>query len=151
MEIRPYRPDDAEPLADIWLAASLRAHTFISADYWQRNRARMVSEYLPNSETYVVESPLGHPAGFISLVGRHIAALFVHPVHQGHGYGSGLLKHAMQLYQELTLNVYADNADAVHFYEYHGFCKVSTQTDTATGAPEHRMRYCRYSQNKLDI
>ncbi|MBQ7021977.1 MAG: GNAT family N-acetyltransferase [Akkermansia sp.] len=143
MIIRPYTAADAEPLADIWLCASLKAHSFIAADYWHISRARMVSEYLPNSNTLVLESEPGQPLAFISLLGRHIAALFVHPYFQGCGYGSALLRQAQQQYDTLTLNVYQDNIDAVHFYQYHGFRITASSTDSTTGAAEFHMLWQR--------
>ena len=143
MTIRPYTAADAQPLADIWLCASLKAHSFIAADYWHINRARMVSEYLPNSNTLVLESESGQPLAFISLLGRHIAALFVHPYFQGYGYGSALLRQVQQQYDTLTLNVYQNNIDAVHFYQYHGFRITASSTDSATGAAEFRMLWQR--------
>lgn len=143
MNIRPYTAEDAEPLADIWLCASLKAHSFIAADYWHTHREQLVREYLPNSQNLVLESAPGQPAAFISMLGRHIAALFVHPYFQGCGYGSALLRHVQQRHNSLTLHVYADNTDAIHFYQYHGFRITASGTDSATGAAEHHMLWQR--------
>lgn len=141
MQLRPYQSSDAAQLADIWLAASIPAHRFVPAGYWRANRDRMEHEYLPHSENWVLEDDYGTPCGFISLLGRHIAALFVHPAAQGKGYGTTLLHHAQQLHDELTLHVYEQNTDSVHFYEYHGFTTLSRGTDSATGAAELHMRW----------
>lgn len=141
MHIRAYASRDAELLADIWLAASLQAHPFVPAAYWQGNRARMVAEYLPQSENYVLEDSSGSLCGFISMLGRHIAALFIAPAAQGKGYGTALLRHVQQLHDELTLCVYALNTDSVHFYQYHGFCTTHSRTDPATGAVELCMHW----------
>ncbi len=141
MQIRAYQSKDAAPLADIWLAATLSAHPFIPAEYWEANRSRMEREYLPQSENLVLEDETGRACAFISLLGRHIAALFVHPGAQGKGYGGALLRRAQQLHRELTLRVYELNTDSVHFYEYHGFSITSRSTDPATGAVELHMRW----------
>lgn len=141
MRIRPYTAPDAPVLADIWLEATLAAHTFIPADYWRDKRARMEQEYLPNSDNFVLEDDSGVAQGFISLLGRHVAALFVHPKAQGMGYGGALLRHVQQLYDELSLHVYKLNTDSVHFYEYHGFLTTAQGVDTSTGAEEFRMRW----------
>lgn len=145
MEIRPYQASDAAGLADIWLAASLQAHAFIPAAYWQAKRDRMAQEYLPQSENLVLEDSAGIPRAFLSLLGRHIAALFVQPEAQGRGYGTALLHQAMARHAELTLHVYALNTDSVHFYEYNGFTTISRGVDAATGAEELRMRWQRPS------
>ena len=141
MQIRAYQSRDAAPLADIWLAATLPAHPFIPAGYWYANRSRMEQKYLPQSENLVLEDDSGRPRAFISMLGRHIAALFVHPDAQGKGYGSALLRRAQQLHRELTLRVYELNADSVHFYKYHGFSITTRSTDSATGAVELHMRW----------
>jgi len=139
--IRAYQSRDAAPLADIWLAATLPAHPFIPAGYWRANRSRMEQEYLPQSENLVLEDDAGLPRAFISMLGRHIAALFVQPDAQGKGYGSALLRRAQQLHRELTLRVYELNTDSVHFYKYHGFSITARSTDSATGAVELHMRW----------
>lgn len=141
MEIRPYQASDAAGLTDIWLAASLQAHAFIPAAYWQEETQRMRDEYLPQSENLVLVDDDGSAQGFISLIGRHIAALFVHPSAQGKGYGSALLRRAQQLHDKLTLNVYEKNNDSIHFYQYHGFSISTRGIDPATGESELRMRW----------
>lgn len=141
MNIRPYTAADSPVLADIWLEASLAAHSFIPADYWRDSKSRMEQEYLPNSDNFVLEDDSGKAQGFISLLGRHVAALFVHPMAQGMGYGGALLRHAQQMFDELTLHVYKLNTDSVHFYAYHGFIIIAQGVDTSTGAAELHMRW----------
>lgn len=147
MIIRPARADEYPYLAELWLAAFAQSHPFIPTEYRQQQAIAMRSEYLPQSDTWVIagDNPAAPPLGFISLIGRHIAALFVHPCHQGRGLGSRLLLHAMQLHRSLSLNVYSDNKDAIHFYEYHGFCTTSHCSNPYTSAPEQKMSWCAHT------
>lgn len=145
MIIRPVRADEYNYLAQLWLETSLRAHPFLPPDEQQRQALAMRSDYLPHSETWVItgDNPAVPPLGFISLIGRHIAALFIHPGHQGRGLGSRLLEHAKSRHSSLTLNVYSRNADAIHFYEYHGFCTTSYGTVPHSAANEQKMMWKR--------
>ncbi len=48
--IRPFRPDDLEPVLAIWLAASLRAHDFIAPEFWASKLDDMRDIYLPAAQ-----------------------------------------------------------------------------------------------------
>ena len=52
--IRKLRKTDINRVADIWLKTNLKAHSFISAQYWISNYER-VKEMLPQAEVYVYE------------------------------------------------------------------------------------------------
>lgn len=141
MKIRLARIDEYPLLTELWLVAFAQSHPFIPAEHRQQQAVAMYNEYLPQSDTWVIagEHPTAPPLGFISLIGRHIAALFIHPSHQGRGLGTRLLLHAMQRHRSLTLNVYSSNTDAIHFYEYHGFYTTTHTTNPHTAAAEQQM------------
>ena len=52
--IRELRKTDINRVADIWLKTNLKAHSFISEQYWTSNYER-VKEMLPQAEVYVYE------------------------------------------------------------------------------------------------
>ena len=52
--IRKLRKTDINRVADIWLKTNLKAHSFISEQYWISNYER-VKEMLPQAEVYVYE------------------------------------------------------------------------------------------------
>jgi len=53
--IRPFRPDDLEPVLAIWLAASIRAHDFIAPAFWASKLDDMRDIYLPAAQIWVDE------------------------------------------------------------------------------------------------
>ena len=68
MMIRKLQNADMDRVAGIWLDANLRAHCFISPQYWKSNFAP-VKEMLPRAEVYVYENDR-EIWGFIGLNGE---------------------------------------------------------------------------------
>ena len=98
--IRRATLDDTDKICGLWLEASLRAHNFISEDYWRRMLPGIKRDYLPNSETYVFVDK-HQIKGFLSLLdGKHIGALFVAPRYQRAKIGTKLKCAAIQHRQE---------------------------------------------------
>lgn len=52
--IRELQKADITKVADIWLDTNIKAHNFISAQYWESNY-EMVKEMLLQAEVYVCE------------------------------------------------------------------------------------------------
>ena len=142
--IRNFQQQDEDSVIRIWLEASVIAHSFIPRPYWKSKVPDMRNEYLPQSRTLVYEDKnTNEIAGFISLIGNYIAALFVSPDRQGRGIGLSLMTHVKQQHPELELNVYAKNTQALAFYKHQGFTIVRQQTDEHTGQQEFTMKYQR--------
>ena len=140
MEIKQYQPEHTAALVELWYEASVRAHHFIPAAFWEANREKMAKLYLPNSLSFVALQG-ERPAGFISMSGNHLAALFVRPELQGKGIGSRLLAHVKQLHKELQLKVYSRNVSALQFYLKQGFETISENLEEASGEKELLMRW----------
>jgi len=138
--IRRGEARDLDAMVDVWHAASVLAHDFIDPAYWTGNRAAMRGTYLPMAENWVIEEA-GEVAGFCSLAGDRLAALFVRPGSQGRGLGGRLLEHTQSLRERLELSVYAENGRARDFYHSHGFRAVSEGVDAATGHSEWLMEW----------
>ena len=138
--IRKFEPRDMDRLLDIWLSASIKAHDFIDASFWQANIESMRDVYIPGWETFVIEGSSG-VLGFDSLLDNQLAALFVDPAHQGIGFGKQLLDHAKCLRKALSLAVYKENTSSVGFYTSQGFKRVKEQIDEQTGHAEYLMCY----------
>lgn len=130
--IRLCKESDFEELIKIWYDASVLAHTFVPAKFWAGQKEAMRNTYLPAVENWVFEGE-GEVQGFISLIGERVCALFVAPDRQGKGIGTALIKHAKALKGNLSLKVYRENVNALHFYEKCGFVPVSEETDVYTG------------------
>ena len=140
--IRKYRKADIEHILDIWLSASIKAHAFVGPEFWKSKVSEMRDVYIPASETFVFESE-GQVAGFYSLYGNTLAAVFVSPGLQGKGIGSALIDDAKSRRACLQLSVYSQNTPSINFYKQHGFISLGEQIDKQTGQPEFIMEhYC---------
>ena len=138
--IRPFRSEDTGAVMEIWLAASLAAHSFIDASYWHEQFPVVRDVYLPVSRTFVFTEQ-DHVRGFLSVLDDDmIGALFVAPSWQERGIGSALLRHVLEMTDALTLCVYVENTAARIFYEKRGFGIVSRRA-TETGHDEYVMRW----------
>jgi len=138
--IRTCRETDLEEMVRIWYDASVIAHSFVPASFWASYKSAMKEEYLPLSENYVFERK-GKVAGFISLVGEIVCALFVAPEAQGEGAGKALLEHAKALKGRLSLKVYRKNRKAILFYEKNGLRAVGEEVDEHTGCVQILMEW----------
>ncbi|WP_218997501.1 hypothetical protein [Shewanella algae] len=76
--IRSFAKEDMYPLLEIWLTASIDAHDFIAADFWQSQLDNMRRVYIPAAENYVYQHG-AEVLGFYSLYENSLAALFVKP------------------------------------------------------------------------
>ena len=103
-------------------------------------RATMKEKYLPLAENFIFEEE-GQLAGFISLVGERVCALFVAPEMQGRGIGRALLEHAKILKGRLSLRVYRENERALSFYEKCGFVAAGEEVDEYTGCVQILMEW----------
>ena len=50
--IRKFEKNDINPVMQIWKNENIKAHKFISKEYW-KNNYNYVKEILPNAERYV--------------------------------------------------------------------------------------------------
>jgi putative acetyltransferase len=138
--IRNYRKTDLEEMVRIWYEASVTAHSFIPASFWALQKGTMKEKYLPLAENFIFEEN-GQLAGFISLVGERVCALFVAPEMQGRGIGGALLEYAKALKGRLSLKVYRENKHALRFYKKSGFVAAGEEVDEFTGCVQVLMKW----------
>lgn len=137
--IRQYNECDIDAVMQIWLYTNIRAHNFISSDYWQIN-FNMVKEMLPHAEIYVHEDDCTKQInGFIGLNDDYIEGIFVEETMQSKGIGKQLLNHAKEFKSKLKLNVYEKNEKAIKFYLREKFSILSESVDDNTGEKEFIM------------
>ena len=139
--IRELQKTDIDRVAGIWLDTNLKAHDFISAQYWENN-FELLKEMLPQAEVYVYETETGIQ-GFLGLNGEYIEGIFVSEEAQSRGIGKLLLNHAKGRKSALRLNVYQKNMRAIRFYQREGFQIQREGLDAATGEPEYEMLWRR--------
>lgn len=135
--IRKLQRSDINRVAEIWIDTNLKAHDFISEQYWRSN-FDMVKEALLQAEVYVYESG-GKVQGFIGLDGEYIEGIFVSDGMQSQGIGKALLDYAKSRKSELRLNVYRKNTRAIRFYQREGFSVRSEGLDEAVGEKDFLM------------
>ena len=73
--IRKLLNGDIDRVADIWLKTNLKAHYFISNQYWKSNY-ELVKEMMLQSEIYVFEADK-KIQGFVGLNDEYIEGVFV--------------------------------------------------------------------------
>lgn len=135
--IRELQKADINRVADIWLNTNLKAHYFISEQYWKDN-FELVKKMLLQAEVYVYEND-HEIQGFIGLSGEYIEGIFVPEEMQSQGIGRLLLNYIKNRKVKLLLNVYQKNTRAIHFYERVGFEIQREGMDEATGEKEYVM------------
>lgn len=139
MMIRKLQDADIDRVADIWLDANLKAHSFISPQYWKGN-FETVKKMLPQAEVYVYENDR-EIWGFIGLNGEYIEGIFVSGEMQSRGIGKRLLDFVKTKKTELHLNVYQKNMRAIRFYQREGFKILREGMDEATGEKDYEMTW----------
>lgn len=137
--IRELREADIDRVADIWLDTNIKAHSFISAQYWKSN-FDLVKEQLPRAAVYVYEDNQ-EIQGFIGLNGEYIEGVFVSEKMQSQGIGKMLMDYAKNKRNKLVLNVYQKNTRAISFYEREGFVLQYSGLDEATGERDYVMAW----------
>ena len=137
--IRKLQKTDINRVADIWLKTNLKAHYFISEQYWTNNYA-VVKEMLPQAEVYVYEDDK-IIQGFVGINAEYIEGIFVSDEMQSHGIGKILLDYIKDKKVRLHLNVYQKNVRAISFYQREGFTIQGEQIDEFTGEKEYVMNW----------
>ncbi len=137
--IRKLQKTDINRVADIWLKTNLKAHYFISEQYWTNNYA-VVKEMLPQAEVYVYEDDK-IIQGFVGINDEYIEGIFVSDEMQSHGIGKILLDYIKDKKVRLQLNVYQKNVRAISFYQREGFTIQGERMDEFTGEKEYVMNW----------
>ena len=135
--IRKLLNGDIDRVADIWLKTNLKAHYFISNQYWKSNY-ELVKEMLSQSEVYVFEADK-MIQGFVGLNDEYIEGIFVRDEMQSQGIGKLLLNFVKEKKTKLYLNVYQKNTRAIHFYQREGFEIQREGLDEVTGEKDYVM------------
>ncbi|KGJ49414.1 acetyltransferase [Clostridium sp. NCR] len=137
--IRKLKNTDIDKLMDIWLESTVRAHSFISREYWESNYKVVKDVYIPMADTFVYEED-GETKGFISIINNEfIGALFVDVKFQGMGIGTKLIDYSVEKYKKLTLAVYKENQKSVEFYTRKGFKTIEEELNEDSGYTEYIM------------
>lgn len=137
--IRKLLNGDIDRVADIWLKTNLKAHYFISNQYWKSNY-ELVKEMMSQSEVYVYEDDK-MIQGFIGINDEYIEGIFVSDEMQSCGIGKMLLDYIKDKKDRLQLKVYQKNVRAMSFYQREGFTIQSEEMDEFTREKEYVMNW----------
>ena len=108
--------EDIESVIIIWFSSTVVAYHFIPLDYG-KNYNIVKHTYWSNTKTCVCEEDAVIKA-FISIFDdSFIGALFVDSAYQGQEIGQVLINTAINQYKLLSLKIYKDNVDSIHFYK----------------------------------
>ena len=125
MQIRAYEPDDEAAVIRLWTRSGLtRPWNNPQKDIQRKLRVQPECFFVGVVDTQVIASAM---AGYDGHRGW-INYLAVDPDFRRAGYGRAIMAHAEQILLEtgcpkINLQIRADNADAVAFYESLGFAK----------------------------
>ena len=135
MTLRPGTLDDANVLPEIHRLAAFRPplHT---AD----EEEAFVRQLIAENQVWVVEVG-DEVVAYVAFDNDWLRHLFVHPKHQGRGYGSALLTHALTDRRERQLWTFEKNALARKFYEDHGWVLVELTDGRGNEWNEPEVRY----------
>ena len=137
--IRSLENKDIDRVMNIWLKSTIKAHDFISKEYWENNYNDVKNIYIPMANTFLYEDE-EKIKGFISIINNEfIGALFVDVDYQGIGIGKALINYTMDKYKKLNLAVYRDNKKSVEFYLKNGFTIIKEQLNDDCGYIEYIM------------
>jgi putative acetyltransferase len=137
--IRKLQEADIDRVAEIWLDTNIKAHSFISKNYWEDNFEAVKEKFL-EAEVYVYQDKNnGIIQGFVGMSDNYIAGIFVWSDAQSVGIGKQLLNYVKSIKEQLTLHVYQKNIRAVKFYQSENFKIQCEKTDENTGEKEYFM------------
>ena len=137
--IRKLNEADIDKVMDIWMKSTIKAHDFISKEYWQNNYNTVKEVYIPMSETFVYKDVQGIKGFFFVINNEFIGALFVDIDFQGNGIGKQLIDYAVSKYGKLQLAVYRENKKSVEFYINRGFKIIEEQINDDSKHVEYIM------------
>ncbi len=137
--IRKFEKNDINDIMQIWKSKNIKAHKFISREYWENNY-KYVKEILPNAEIYVyiIKEKI---VGFLGLDNNYIEGIFVNTNNQCNGIGTSLLNKVKENRNSLSLNVYKKNISAINFYKKNDFKITSEDIDEKTNEIEYIMTW----------
>lgn len=139
MIVRPFKADDIEEVMAIWMDCNAEVHHYIPEDYWAAHFDE-VRQAILNAAVFIAEEN-SRIIGFMGIVENYIAGIFIKKEFRSCGAGSKLLNRAKSVSEQLSLDVYAKNRRAWHFYCSNGFTEVERHICPSTGEVEIRMEF----------
>lgn len=149
VSVRRARQDDADAIADVFLASFAATYRFPLAHSDEQVRRWIPEILLPTEEVWVVTDPDEAVVALMALSSEMLGQLYVAPGWTGRGIGSRLIELAKSRRPDgLDLFTFQVNAGARRFYERHGFVEVwrGDGSDNEEGQPDLRYAWRPSSQ-----
>lgn len=127
--IREGRWGDRKVLMEIWFRAVRATHNFLNEkeiDYYYQF---MRDQYLPTAKIWVALDG-NYQVGFLGYTANKIDSLFIDSSHHGKGYGTALIKRAVENGCNIV-DVNEPNHNARKFYRKHNFIEDGRFTQSA--------------------
>ena len=137
--IRKFEKNDINAVMEIWVNENIRTHNFIAKEYWKDNY-EYVKDILPKADIYVYILD-EQVVGFVGVNNNYVEGIFVDINNQHSGIGTSLLDRIKENKDNLTLNVYKKNANAIKFYEKNNFIITSKNIDKDINEIEYTMTW----------
>ena len=137
--IRKFENSDIDDIMQIWKNVNIKAHNFISKEYWENNYD-YVRNILPKAEIYVYVDN-NEIIGFIGMNEIYIEGIFVNTNSQHRGIGTALLNKVKENGKNLTLSVYQKNTNAINFYKKNDFKITSKSINKVTNEIEYTITW----------
>ena len=137
--IRKFEKNDINAVMEIWVNENIRTHNFIAKEYWKDNY-EYVKDILPKADIYVYILD-EQVVGFVGVNNNYVEGIFVDINNQHSGIGTSLLDRIKENKDNLTLNVYKKNANAIKFYEKNNFIITSENIDKDINEIEYTMTW----------
>lgn len=133
--IRVSTHEDAPRLFAIWRSSVEATHDFLSPEDLVAISELVRDTYLPSAEFWLAVDGDDRPLAFMGLSEAHIDALFVSADNRGRGIGRALIAQALSLAGPLSVDVNAQNLQAVDFYLRQGFHETGRSERDSDGRP----------------
>lgn len=144
--IKEFKIENLEEVMEIWLQNNINAHDFIEKEYWINN-FDLVKKLLPDTKVYIFQED-NIIKGFIGVIeDGYIAGLFVKEEYQREGIGEKLIKYIKPKYNQLKLDVYSKNKNAIKFYLKNNFKIVNEKNNEDTNELEYEMIFSKNRYN----
>ncbi len=144
--IKEFKIENLEEVMEIWLQTNINAHDFIEREYWINN-FDLVKKLLPDTKVYIFQED-NIIKGFIGVIeDGYIAGLFVKEEYQREGIGEKLIKYIKPKYNQLKLDVYSKNKNAIKFYLKNNFKIVNEKNNEDTNELEYEMIFSKNRYN----
>ena len=135
MSFREARAGDQARLFDIWHAAVVATHDFLTENDRQEIAKVVKHEYLPNAAFTVYTDADDRPLAFMGCTGNNIDALFVDPAHHGQGIGRRFTERMQCEFDIVTVQVNEQQPQAHAFYRSCGFTDIRRDAVDDAGRP----------------